>query len=75
MNPPSYESVLLLCSVITRLVHKGTRSWFHSNHALTILSSLPDHLVALVSGLGHLGGVEHQIDIVVLVETARLDRR
>ncbi len=61
-------------SVITRLVHKGTRSGLYSSQALTILSSLPDTLVAHVSGLGHLGGVEHQVDVVVLVETARLDR-
>ncbi len=47
---------------------------FHSSHALTILSGLSDHLVAHVSGLGHLGGVEHQVDVVILVETARLDR-
>jgi hypothetical protein len=59
--------------VITRLVHKGTRSGSYSGHALSILSSLPDTLVAHISGLGHLGGVEHQVD-VVLVETARLDR-
>jgi hypothetical protein len=25
-------------------------------------------LVSHVSGLGHLGGVEHQVDVVVLVE-------
>ncbi len=59
--------------VITRLVHKGTRSGIHLSHALTILSSLPDHFVEHVSGLGHLGGVEHQVD-VVLVETVRLER-
>jgi len=41
---------------------------------LTILSSLPDHLVEHVSCLFHLGEVEHQVDIVVLIETARLDR-
>ncbi len=62
-----------ICSVITRLVHKGTRSGIHSSHALTILSSLTDHLVEHFSGLGHLGGVEHQVDIAVLIETARLD--
>jgi hypothetical protein len=39
---------------------------------LTILSSLPDTLVAHISGLGHLGGVEHQVD-VVLVETIGLE--
>ena len=55
-------------SVITRLVHKGTRSGLYSSQALTILSSLPDMLVSHVSGLGHLGGVEHQVDVVVLVE-------
>jgi len=32
------------------------------------LSSLPDTLVSRVSGLGHPGGVEHQVDVVVLVE-------
>ncbi len=47
----------------------GTRSGFYSSHTLTILSSLPDHLVEHVRGLGHLGGVKHQVDIVVLVET------
>ena len=40
---------------------------------LTILSSLPEHLVEHVSGPGHLGGVEHQVNLVLLVETARLD--
>ena len=55
-------------SVITRLVHKGTRSWLYSSHALAILSSLPDTLVSHVSGLGHLSGVEHQVDVVALVE-------
>jgi len=64
---------LVTRSVITRLVHKGTRSGLYSSHALTILSSLPDTLVAHVSGLGHLGGVEHQVDVVVVVETARLE--
>ncbi len=57
-----------ICSVITRLVHKGTRSGLYSSHALTIPSSLPDTLVPHVSGLGHLGGAEHQVDVVVLVE-------
>jgi len=51
-----------------------TRSGIHSIHALTILSSLPDHLVEHVSGLGHLGGVEHHVDVVVLEEIARLER-
>ena len=32
------------------------------------LSGLPDTLVSRVSGLGHPGGVEHQVDVVVLVE-------
>jgi hypothetical protein len=50
------------------------RSGIHSTHTLTILSSLTDHLVEHVSGLGHLGGVEHQVDVVVLFETDRLDR-
>ncbi len=58
--------LVILCSVIS----KGTRSGIHSSHALTILSSLP--VVEHVSGLGHLGGVEHQVDVVVLEETARL---
>ncbi len=53
-------------SVITRLVHNWTRSGLYSSQALTILSSLPDTLVAQVSGLGHLGGVEHQVDIVLV---------
>jgi len=47
---------------------------FHSSHALTILSGLTDHLVEHVIGLGHPGGVEHQVDVVVPVETVRLDR-
>jgi hypothetical protein len=55
-------------SVITRLVHKGTRSGLYSSQALANLSGLPDTLVSHVSGLGHLGGVEHQVDVVVLVE-------
>jgi hypothetical protein len=61
--------VLVLRSVILRLVLRGTRSGFYSSQALTILSSLPDHLVEHVRGLGHLGGVEHQVDIVEQVET------
>jgi len=32
---------------------------------MTILSSLPDHLVEHVCALGHLDGVEHQVDIVL----------
>ena len=51
-----------------RLVHKGTRSGLYSSHALAIPSGLPDTLVSHVSGLGHLSGVEHQVDVVVLVE-------
>ncbi len=45
----------------------------HSDERQCNKTCLPDTLVAHVSGLGHLGGVEHQVD-VVLVETARLDR-
>ncbi len=52
-----------------RLVHKGARLGFHSGQALTILSSLPDHRVEHVCGLGHLGGVEHQADVVIHSET------
>ena len=59
-------------SVITRLVHKGTRSGLYSSQALANLSGLPDTLVSRVSGLSHPGGVEHQVDIV-LVETSRLE--
>ncbi len=59
------SSQLLLHSVISKVSPQGTRSGFHSSQALTILSSLPDHLVGHVCGLGHLGGVEHQIDVVV----------
>jgi len=40
---------------------------------LTILSTLPDHLVEHVSGLGYLGGVEHQFDVVLRVDR-RLER-
>ena len=54
-------------SVITRLVHKGTRSGLYSSQALAILSGLPDTLVPHVRGLGHPGGVEHQVYVVVLV--------
>ena len=36
---------------------------------VTILSSLPDNQVEHVCGFGHLGGVEHQVDVVVLSET------
>ena len=54
-------------SVITRLVHKGTRSGLYSSQALANLSGLPDTLVSHVSGLGHPGGVEHQVYVVVLV--------
>jgi hypothetical protein len=38
-------------------------------NTLTNLSSLPDHLIEHIRGLGHLGGVEHQVDVVVLEET------
>jgi hypothetical protein len=65
-----WASIRLVNLVITRLVHKGTRSGIHSSHALTILSSLSYHLVEHGSGLGHLGGVEHQVDVVVLEDTA-----
>jgi hypothetical protein len=41
---------------------------------LTILSSLPDHLVEHVRGLGHLGGVENQVDVVVLRRDRGLER-
>jgi hypothetical protein len=64
----SYTSHLF----ITRLVYKGTRSWFHSSHTLTFLYSLPDYIVVYVSGLGHFGGVEHKVEIVVLVETTEV---
>ncbi len=60
---------LVLCSVILRLVLRGTRSGFYSSHALTILSGLPDHLVEHICGLVYPVGVEHQVDVVVLVET------
>jgi hypothetical protein len=50
--------------------HKGVRSGIHTSHALTLLSSLPDHIVQHVSGLDHLGGVEHQVNVVILEETA-----
>ncbi len=58
----------------SRLVHKGTRSGLYSSHSLTILSSLPDHLVEHVCGLDHLGSVEHQVDVVVLRRDCRLER-
>jgi hypothetical protein len=67
------KSVFSLAQYI-RVWLKGARSGIHSSHAMTTLSSLSVHLVEHVSGLGHLGGVEHQVDVVVLVETARLDR-
>ncbi len=53
-----------------RLVNKGTRSGIILVNALTNLSSLPYPLVEQVCGLGHLGGVEYQVDVVVL----RLER-
>jgi hypothetical protein len=62
-NPVTFAWSLL------RLAHKGTMSGIHSGQALTILSSLPDYLVEHISGLGHLGGVEHQVEVVVLEET------
>ncbi len=46
----------------------------HSSKILTILSSLPDHLVEHVCGLSHLDGVEHQVDIVVLIRDCGLER-
>jgi hypothetical protein len=45
-------------------------SGFYSSQALTILLAFPDPLVALVRSLGYLGGVEHQVDVAVLEETA-----
>jgi len=39
---------------------------------LTSLSSLPGQLVGRICGLGHLGGVEQQVDIVIIVETMGL---
>ncbi len=54
---------------LLRLVNKVTRSGFHSSQALTILSSLSDQLVEHILGLGHLGGFEHQADVVILSET------
>ncbi len=50
------------------------RSGIYSSQELTILSSLPDHLVEHVSGLGHLGGLENQVDVVVLKGDHRLKR-
>jgi hypothetical protein len=41
---------------------------------LTILSNLPDDLVEHVRGLGHLGGVENQVDVVVLRRDRGLER-
>ncbi len=41
---------------------------------MTILSGLPDHLVEHVRGLGHLGGVENQVDVVVLRGDRGLER-
>jgi hypothetical protein len=55
--------------MLQRLVLQGTRSGFHSSQALAILSSLPDHRVEHVCGLSHLGGVKHQVYIVILSET------
>jgi len=46
----------------------GTAIWWltepHSSHIIDHPSSLPDPLLELVCGLGHLDGVEHQVDIV-----------
>jgi hypothetical protein len=47
-----------------RLVHKGARSGFYSSQSIDHPSSLPDSLLAHIRGLGHLDGVEHQVDIV-----------
>jgi hypothetical protein len=41
--------------------------WVPSSQALTIPSGLPELLVACISDIGHLGAVEHQGDIVLLV--------
>jgi len=57
-----------------RLVLRGLRLVFILVNALTILSSIPDHLVEHVSSLVHLGGVEHQVGVVVLRRDRRLDR-
>jgi hypothetical protein len=37
-----------------------------------IPSGLPDQLVVHVRGLGHPGGVEHQVDVVVLVVVSQV---
>ncbi len=50
------------------------RSGIYSSLELTILSSLPDHLVEHVSGLGHLGRLENQVDAVVLKGDRRIER-
>jgi hypothetical protein len=44
-----------------------------SSHSLTILSGSPDRLVVHVCGVGHYGGVEHQVDVVVIVVFVRLE--
>jgi hypothetical protein len=42
----------------------GTRSGSILVNALTVLLVRADPLLTLVCGLGHLDGVEHQVDIV-----------
>ncbi len=41
--------------------------WVYSSQVLIIRSALPDLLVRHVSGVGHVGVVEHQGDVVLLV--------
>jgi len=51
-------------SARSRIVHKGTRSGSILVNALTVLLVRADPLLTLVCGLGHLDGVENQVDIV-----------
>jgi hypothetical protein len=66
--------LVILAWSFLRLIHGGTSSGIHSSQALTILSNPLHHLIDYVSGLGHLGGVEHQVDVVVLRGDSRLER-
>ncbi len=66
--------LVILAWSFLRLIHKGTSSGIHSSQALTILSNPLHHLIDYVSGLGYLGGVELQVDVVVLRGDSRLER-
>jgi hypothetical protein len=56
-----------MLSHLLSLVQRGTSAGFYSSQSIGDISSLSDQLVGHISGLGHLGDVEQQVDVVTLV--------